>query len=82
MEVVEALENTDIKDRENAEEYVNRLYKLVQARNPNEAEFHQAVKEVLDSLVPVLVKNPVYESNPISRVNTIQNQKRSLLIQS
>lgn len=60
MEVVEALENTDIKDRENAEEYVNRLYKLVQARNPNEAEFHQAVKEVLDSLVPVLVKNPVY----------------------
>ncbi|MFB5196325.1 NADP-specific glutamate dehydrogenase [Neobacillus sp. KR4-4] len=41
-------------------EYVNRLFKTVQMRNPNEGEFQQAVKEVLDSLVPVLVKNPIY----------------------
>jgi len=40
--------------------YVNRLFKTVQMRNPNEGEFQQAVKEVLDSLVPVLVKNPIY----------------------
>ncbi|MFL6559938.1 MAG: NADP-specific glutamate dehydrogenase [Bacillus sp. (in: firmicutes)] len=41
-------------------EYVNRLFKGVQKSNPNEGEFQQAVKEVLDSLVPVLVKNPLY----------------------
>ncbi|WP_026566789.1 NADP-specific glutamate dehydrogenase [Bacillus sp. UNC41MFS5] len=41
-------------------DYVNRLFKTVQVRNPNEGEFQQAVKEVLDSLVPVLVKNPIY----------------------
>src|SRR5690606_37333930 len=33
---------------------------MVKSRNPNELEFHQAVKEVFDSLVPVLVKNPTY----------------------
>ncbi|MBT2739017.1 NADP-specific glutamate dehydrogenase [Bacillus sp. ISL-7] len=41
-------------------DYVNRLFESVQMRNPNEWEFQQAVKEVLDSLVPVLVKNPIY----------------------
>ena len=41
-------------------DYVDRLFKTVQLRNPNEGEFQQAVKEVLDSLVPVLVKNPIY----------------------
>ncbi len=41
-------------------DYVNRLFKTIQMRNPNEGEFQQAVKEVLDSLVPVLVKNPIY----------------------
>ncbi|MBV7505498.1 NADP-specific glutamate dehydrogenase [Bacillus sp. sid0103] len=41
-------------------DYVNRLFKTVQMRNPNEGEFQQAVKEVLDSLVPVLLKNPNY----------------------
>ncbi|KGM10192.1 NADP-specific glutamate dehydrogenase [Cellulomonas bogoriensis] len=29
-------------------------------RNPGESEFHQAVREVFDSLGPVLVKNPHY----------------------
>ncbi|MEH7307450.1 NADP-specific glutamate dehydrogenase [Neobacillus drentensis] len=42
------------------QDYVNRLFKTVQMRNPNEGEFQQAVKEVLDSLVPVLLKNPNY----------------------
>ncbi|WHY69036.1 NADP-specific glutamate dehydrogenase [Neobacillus sp. SuZ13] len=41
-------------------DYVDRLFKTVQLRNPNEGEFQQAVKEVLDSLIPVLVKNPIY----------------------
>jgi glutamate dehydrogenase (NADP+) len=30
-------------------------------RNPNESEFHQAVKEVLECLEPVLEKHPEYE---------------------
>ena len=50
-------------------DYVNRLFKTVQMRNPNEGEFQQAVKEVLDSLVPVLVKNPNIYQTGSSRKN-------------
>jgi len=35
-------------------------YEQVLKRNPGEVEFHQAVKEVLDSLGPVLKKHPEY----------------------
>lgn len=34
-------------------------------RNPHEPEFHQAVNEVLDSLKPVIDKNPVYQQRGI-----------------
>jgi glutamate dehydrogenase (NADP+) len=36
------------------------VYQQVLQRNPGEAEFHQAVKEVLDTLGPVLDKHPEY----------------------
>ena len=36
------------------------VYEQVLKRNPGELEFHQAVKEVLDSLGPVLEKHPEY----------------------
>ena len=36
------------------------VYELVLKRNPGEKEFHQAVKEVLDSLTPVLDENSAY----------------------
>lgn len=36
------------------------IYEAVLKRNPGETEFHQAVKEVLDSLGPVLEKHPEY----------------------
>jgi len=36
------------------------VYEQVLSRNPGEAEFHQAVKEVLDCLEPVLQKHPEY----------------------
>jgi glutamate dehydrogenase (NADP+) len=39
---------------------VQSVYEQVLKRNPGEAEFHQAVKEVLDSLEPVLEKHPEY----------------------
>ncbi|MFA9559534.1 NADP-specific glutamate dehydrogenase [Evansella sp. AB-rgal1] len=41
-------------------EYVNDVFEQVKKRNPNEVEFHQAVKEVFDSLIPVLTKNTKY----------------------
>lgn len=42
----------------NAKQYCAELYERVVKRNPGEPEFHQAVKEVLDSLIPVLEKRP------------------------
>ena len=33
--------------------YVDEIYERVVAQNPGEPEFHQAVKEVLDSLMPM-----------------------------
>ncbi len=43
-------------------EYLNRVYADVQARNPGEPEFQQAVYEVLESLEPVIEQNPQYEA--------------------
>ena len=37
--------------------YVDEIYEKVVAKNPSETEFHQAVKEVLDSLRCVIEKN-------------------------
>jgi len=42
----------------NAKQYCDELYERVVKRNPGEPEFHQTVREVLDSLVPVLEKRP------------------------
>lgn len=39
---------------------IQEVFELVKKRNPGEAEFQQAVKEVLDSLEPVLEKHPEY----------------------
>ena len=43
-----------------AKSHVQEVYEQVLKRNPGEAEFHQAVKEVLESLIPVLDKHPEY----------------------
>lgn len=45
---------------ESAQKYVDNLFEIVIKRNPNEPEFHQAVKEVFSSLIPVLERNPHY----------------------
>jgi glutamate dehydrogenase (NADP+) len=45
-----------------ASNVIQTVYEQVLSRNPGEVEFHQAVKEVLDCLVPVLEKNPQYVS--------------------
>jgi glutamate dehydrogenase (NADP+) len=45
------------------------VYDLVLRRNPGEEEFHQAVREVLDSLGPVVAKHPEYaEASVIERI--------------
>lgn len=46
-------------------EYLNRVYEGVEARNPGEKEFLQAVYEVLESLEPVVEANPRLEENGI-----------------
>lgn len=43
-----------------AQQYVDEVYATVVKRNPNEDEFHQAIREILHSLVPVLAKQPKY----------------------
>ncbi|HOP41206.1 MAG TPA: NADP-specific glutamate dehydrogenase [Geobacteraceae bacterium] len=45
--------------------YVESVLSSVVTRNPNEPEFHQAVKEVLDSLEPVFKRHPRYEEQRI-----------------
>ena len=46
-------------------EKIETIYQQVKARNPGEDEFHQAVKEVLESLGPVLVKYPEFADQKI-----------------
>ena len=46
-------------------ERIEAIYQQVVARNPGEDEFHQAVKEVLESLGPVLVKFPEFSEQKI-----------------
>jgi glutamate dehydrogenase (NADP+) len=45
--------------------YVDELLALVVSRNPGEPEFHQAVREVLESLEPVLDREPKYRDAKI-----------------
>ena len=43
------------------------VFEEVVRRNPGEAEFHQAVREVLESLGPVVAKHPEYADEAIIR---------------
>jgi glutamate dehydrogenase (NADP+) len=52
-----------------AKQHIQSVYEQVLRRNPGEVEFHQAVKEVLESLEPVLQRYPEYiEANIVGRV--------------
>jgi len=46
-------------------DYIEDVMISVKAKNPSEPEFHQAVREVFDSLRLVLAKHPEYQSNRI-----------------
>jgi len=47
------------------EEYVDRIIERVIVKNPGEPEFHQAVREVLESIRPFIESHPEYEENAI-----------------
>ena len=50
-------------------DYLNDLYERVVKRNYGETEFHQTVKEVLESIEPVLIQSPEYiESGVVERM--------------
>ena len=53
---------TKVNDTETiaAKNYVDEVFETVKKRNPNETEFHQVVKEIFDSLVPLFAKHPEY----------------------
>ncbi len=48
-----------------AANYVQQVFEAVKRRDPLEQEFHQAVKEILECLVPVLARHPQYMENAI-----------------
>src|SRR5690625_1399311 len=55
------LENKNNKTNEsNVRKYVDRVFEVVKNRDPHETEFHQAIKILFESLIPVLVKNSTY----------------------
>ncbi|WP_274364561.1 NADP-specific glutamate dehydrogenase [Paenibacillus thermotolerans] len=62
------VEHDQLKNQEGyetARQYVQDVIQTVIHRNPNEQEFHQAITEILESLVPVLARHPKYMNNSI-----------------
>jgi glutamate dehydrogenase (NADP+) len=57
METIQQMKN---HEQTTAVDYVNDVFQTVLSRNPYEYEFHQAVKEIFDSLIPVFAKQPKY----------------------
>lgn len=43
------------------------VFEEVLSRNPGETEFHQAVREVLESMTPVVSKHPQYADSAVIR---------------
>ncbi len=61
----------------NAKEYVENVIETVKAKNPSQPEFHQAVEEVLNTLIPVLDKEPKYMKHKI--LERITEPERQIL---
>ena len=59
------------------DEKLEPLYQAVITRNPGEAEFHQAVREVFDSLGPVLAKYPEFGAHKI--IERIYEPERQII---
>jgi glutamate dehydrogenase (NADP+) len=61
----------------NSSERIESIFKQVIQRNPGETEFHQAVREVLECLGPVLEKHPEYAEHKI--IERICEPERQLI---
>jgi glutamate dehydrogenase (NADP+) len=62
-------------------ESINDVMNSVRTKNPAEPEFHQAVKEVLDTLSPVLAKHPEYQemlTGPVWETRKSSNVPRAV----
>lgn len=57
---MQTIEHVKQSGSQAARDYVSEVFETVKSRNPFESEFHQAVKEIFDSLVPVFAKHPKY----------------------
>ncbi|KAB2336014.1 NADP-specific glutamate dehydrogenase [Cytobacillus depressus] len=62
---MQTIEEVKKKESKVAVDYVNEVFEKVKIRNPFEAEFHQAVEEIFDSLLPVFSKHPKYMNQNI-----------------
>jgi len=60
-----------------ATERIEQIYRQVILRNPGETEFHQAVREVLETLGPVLERHPEYAEHKI--IERICEPERQLI---
>ncbi|HPQ33425.1 MAG TPA: NADP-specific glutamate dehydrogenase [Tenuifilaceae bacterium] len=47
------------------EEKLNKFMAYIIAKNPAEPEFHQAVREVVESIIPFIEENPIYNDERI-----------------
>ncbi|WP_404452039.1 NADP-specific glutamate dehydrogenase [Virgibacillus necropolis] len=54
------LEMSKQTELQTAKNYVEQVYRTIKKRDPHEVEFHQAVKEIFDSLVLVFAKHPEF----------------------
>lgn len=59
------------------ERRIHSIFEQVVRRNPGELEFHQAVKEVVETLGPVLVRHPEYAEHKI--IERICEPERQLI---
>ena len=60
-------------------EYLKRVYEGLEKRNANEPEFLQAVREVLESIQPVVEKHPEYEkAGLIERMSSLSASSPSV----
>src|SRR5690625_3198505 len=57
-------ENTS-KEEQAVIQYMNNIYKKLEERDPHEKEFLQSVKILLDSLIPIVVKDRTYSRHTL-----------------
>ncbi|MCC3650502.1 MULTISPECIES: NADP-specific glutamate dehydrogenase [Streptomyces] len=67
--------STLVQNHPGQDRVIEQLYAKILRRNPGEAEFHQAVREVLETLGPVLARRPEFaEAKIIERISEPERQ--------